>query len=266
MKTIFWKELKLTRKGLSAWVAIMLVTAAFGAMEYPMVSENIEIILQGIGAMPEIVIIMFGVPMDMPVDSPLWYYVTMYFWYALIAFTHAAFVGAIIIAKEERDKTAEYIFTKPYKRSTIITAKILVGVVNVFIMTLATWLFNVIALAPLIGGHSLMGVIAITTLGMFLTQLVFLAIGLFCSALFKKHRIALISAILVVLASYFIAVIIEYGGNIDYLNFLSPFRYFHAQAVINDGISLLYLLIAAVIASVSIYFTYTLYNKRDLLA
>ncbi|WP_209510066.1 hypothetical protein [Sedimentibacter acidaminivorans] len=62
-----------------------------------------------------------------------------------------------------------------------------------------------------------------------------------------------------------IGVIIEYVGNINYLNFLTPFRYFIGTDVVNKGISIIYVLIGALVTFVSIYLTYVLYNKRDLL-
>ena len=264
MRAIFWKDLKLTRKGLYAWLATMLLTASMGVAEYPMMSQNMDMLMPTFEMLPKIVRIMFGVE-GLTFQQPLDYYITMYFWYSLIIFTHAAYVGATIIAKEERDKTAEFLFAKPHKRSEIISAKIMVGVFHVLSMAFFVWLFTVVILLPLFDGESILGIISITMVGMFLTQLVFLGLGLLCTAFFRKYKTGLNAAMLIVLASFAIAVILEYLGNVDYLNFLSPFRYFTVRAVISEGISLLYILIAAVIMAVSIYLTYGFYNKRDLL-
>ena len=264
MKAIFWKELKLTRKGLYVWLAAMLLTAGMGAAEYPMMSQNMETIMPTFEMLPKIVRIMFGVE-GLTFQQSLDYYITMYFWYCLIVFTHAAYVGATIIAKEERDKTAEFLFVKPYKRSEIITAKILVGVFHVSAMAFLTWLFTIGIMLPLFEGESIFGIVSITIFGMFLTQLVFLGLGLFCTAFFRKYKTGVSVSMLIVLASFIIAIILEYLGSVDYLNFLSPFRYFTVRGVISEGISLLYVLIAAVLMSGSIYLTYGFYKKRDLL-
>lgn len=265
MRTIFWKDFKLTRKGLYVWLAAMLLTAGMGAAEYPMMSQHSGDILPSLEMLPKIVRIMFGVD-GLTFQQPLDYYITMYFWYCLVIFTHAAYVGATIIAKEERNKTAEFLFVKPYKRSEIITAKILVGLVHIAAMAFFSWLFTISILLPLMEGASILGIVSLTMFGMFLTQLVFLGLGLFCAAFFRKYKTGLSAALLIVLASFIIAVVLEYFGRVDYLNFLSPFRYFSIRSVISEGISLLYVLIAAVLTAGSIYLTYGLYKKKDLLS
>ena len=263
MKTIFWKDLKLTRKGLFIWMAVVILTAGMGIAEYPMMSQNFNAIMPSLEMLPKVVRIMFGVE-GLTFKQPIDYYITMYFWYCLIIFTHAAYVGATIIAKEERDKTSEFLFSKPHKRSEIITAKILVGVFHVLIMALLVWAFNVIFLLPLLSGESILGSVTVTMVGMFITQLVFLGLGLLCTAFFKKFRTGVSASMLIVLLSFIIAVILEYFGNVDYLNFLTPFRYFTVKEVISEGISIVYVLIAAVVSVVSVCLTYFLYNIKDL--
>ncbi len=262
MRTIFLKDIKLTRKSLFIWVIVMLLTAGFAALEYPMFIEEADMMGSTLEMMPKVVRILFGVE-GLTFQQNIDYYITMYFWYVLIIFTHAAYIGATIIAREERDKTSQFIFVKPYTRSEIVTSKILVGIFHLAIIALATWLFNVFILLPMMDGGSLTGIVTITTLGMFITQLVFFGLGLLCTAYFRKYKIGLNISMMIVLVSFIIAVILEYIG-VDYFNFISPFRYFHIQAVVNNGISLFYLLISAVLVTSSIKLTYYFYNKKDL--
>lgn len=264
MMMIFWKDLKLTRKGLYIWMAVMILTAGMGAAEYPMMSENINSIASSLQIMPKIVRIMFGVE-GLTFKESIDYYIAMYFWYCLIAFTHAAYVGATIIAKEERDKTSEFLFTKPNKRSEIVTAKVFVGVFHVLCMAIVTWLSTIFTLLPLFEGESIIGAVSITVSTMFMAQLVFFGLGLLCTSFFKKYKIGLSVSMLIVLGSFAIAVILEYFGIVDYLNILSPFRYFPVKEVISEGISLIYVFIAALIMAISIYLAYDFYDKKDLL-
>ncbi|WP_244854898.1 ABC transporter permease subunit [Lysinibacillus parviboronicapiens] len=48
----------------------------------------------------------------------------------------ATMLGATIIAKEERDKTAEFLFVKPVSRTRIICAKLSVAVVNIVMLNI----------------------------------------------------------------------------------------------------------------------------------
>lgn len=271
MNVIFLKELKLTRKGLIIWCVVMLITIGYGMAEYPMISGNSDTIMQSMNMLPRVVLVMFGMD-GLSLKTSLDYHLVMYYWVSLIAFTHAAIVGATMLSKDQRDKTSEYIYTKPYKRGNIITAKILVGLLNILVMTLVTWIGSVGTLIFIDGtvmakvnGASMLALITITMIGMFLTQLVFLAIGLLCSAFLKTHKAAIRSSFSFIFATYSVSVIIQYVGTIGYLNFLSPFQYFNVVSVVSDGISLIYVLVDLVVVGTSIYLTYDLYNKRDLL-
>jgi len=264
MGAIFLKELKLGRRSLLVWLIITLVTATFGALEYEMVSTNVELVEQGINAMPRIVRIMFGID-GVGLATALDYYLVMYFWYALIAYAHAVSVGASLLSKDERDKTAEYLYTKPYPRSAIINAKLMVGITNVAAMTLLIWLTSALILVPLTDGRGIMPQIAITTVGLFLTQLLFLTFGFLCSALVQNPRKAVSAGFNLLLGTYLAAVAIEYLDAVIYLSFLTPFHYFNALVVVEQGINPLFIMLSAVLAVLSLLFTQRLYKNRDLL-
>jgi ABC-2 type transport system permease protein len=144
MKAIVFKELKANRKGLSMWMFGMLFMVAIGAAEYGTVVENSESIMSMMDAMPRIVKVIFGMDI-LPVYTPLGYYVCMYLWYSMVAFAHAIVLGATIISKEERDRTAEFLYTMPYSRKTIISGKIIAAVINVLCMTIFTFYVEIYA-------------------------------------------------------------------------------------------------------------------------
>ena len=262
MKAIFLKELKRSRRNLILWCAVIGATALFGILEYPIMADYGDMIAPVLDAMPKLIQIIFGV-YGADLTTAMGYYVVMYFWFGLIVFTHAAYLGASIISKEQRDKTAEYIFTMPYKRDTIVTAKIMVAVVNVLVVAIVTGLISALVMAALgVGSGGLISVL-ISIIGMFVTQLVFVAVGFLCSADFIKYKFAALSSIAVLIVAYIVSFAIEYIGTADYLSFLSPLRYFDVQRVISNGISPLYLLVSAVVILLSLYFTLTLYRKKD---
>ena len=262
MMTIFMKELKRSRRSLILWCSVIGATALFGILEYPIMADYGNMIASVLDVMPKLIQIIFGV-YGADLTTSMGYYVVMYFWFGLIVFTHAAYLGASIISKEQRDKTAEYIFTKPYKRDTIVTAKIMVAVVNILVVAIVVGVISALAMAAL--GVGLGGLISvfISIIGMFVTQLVFVAVGLLCSAIFIKYNVATLSSIAVLIVAYIVSFAIEYIGTADYLSFLSPLRYFEVQRVISNGISPLYLFVSAVIISLSLYFTLALYREKD---
>lgn len=271
MNPIFWKELKFSRKNLLIWCAVMFLTISWGAAEYPMVTKNVEMVIQGLDMIPRVVSIMFGVE-GVLLNSPLDYHIVMYFWCALIAYAHAVFTGVTVIGKEERDKTGEFLFTKPFPRSTALTAKILVGLINIAAVNAVTWLGSIgtlyitsSSLSVQVDGYSMQAVIALSMLGMFLTQLVFLMIGILAAAFFRTYKSAVRFAMGYLLISYAAGVTIEYFRSVDYLNILSPFRYFPAQAVIQEGLSQFFLCTVLVISAVTLWGTFYFFNQKDIL-
>ena len=221
----------------------MLFMVAIGAAEYGTVVENAVSIIPMMDAMPRIVKVIFGMDI-LPIDTPLGYYVCMYLWYSMVAFAHAIVLGATIIAKEERDRTAEFIYTMPYSRKTIISGKIIATAINVLCMTIFTFLCIILTLVSQMNGESIMPEILTTMIGMFLHKCYALLLDCFFSSLFNYHRTAMSMAISFFALSFVLATVIEFVGNMEFLNFLTPFRYFFAPYVVTNGISSVYLLLS----------------------
>lgn len=263
MRAIVLRELKATRKSWFIWVLGMLLMVATGAAEYGTVVENAEALVPIMEAMPRIVRVIFGMDV-LPVHTPIGYYACMFLWYCIVAFAHALVLGATIIAKEERERTAEFLFTMPYSRSTIITGKLIAAVLNVLAMTLVTLALVLVSLVSQMSGVNILSPIIVTMLAMFLAQLLCLSLGLLFSAVFQSHRAALSAAIGFVALSYVLAVLIELAGNLNWLNVFTPFRYVFAPNVIEHGINPFYTLLSLALIAVFVIATYRLYDKRDL--
>lgn len=263
MKSIVLRELRASRKSWLIWALGMFLMVAIGAAEYETVVENSEALIPVLEMLPRIVRVIFGMDI-LPVHTPIGYYACMCLWYYLVAFAHAAVLGATVIAKEERDRTVEFLFTLPYSRRTIITGKLIAAVLNVVAMALITAVLVLLLLVFQMSGVNLLPEIVLTMFGMFLAQLLCLSLGLFFSAVFQHHKTALSAAIAFIAGSYALAIVIEYVGNLDLLNFLTPFRYVAAPDLIQNGISPLYTLLSLVLMCTFTLVTYKLYEKRDL--
>lgn len=263
MQAMVRKELKENRRSLLIWIGVMLGMIAIGAAEYSVVVEAGDAIKDLFESLPSVLAIGFGID-SIPVNTPIGYYVMMYLWYCIIAFTHAAVLGATIISKEERNRTAEFIFTKPFTRKDIITSKIIAAIVNIVIITLTALIGNLIMLVPQIEGGSILSEIATTLPSMFIVQILFLFIGLLFSAIFSSYGKALSFSALFVALSYFLMIIIKLIGTIDFLSVLTPFMYFTGTGLVENGISVFYILLAVVITVTAGYLTYSRYRGRDL--
>jgi len=263
MLSIIKKEFKLSSKSLFLWSLVLVLTATMGALEYPLVYENTDMVMSGINAIPRIVQIMFGVD-GLDFSTDLDYYISMYYYYTLITFLFAANQGYNIIKKEEKYKTSEFLFTKPVSRKTIILSKIIVGLTNVFILATVTALTSLLILLPLIDATDLSKTILVTTTGMFFAQIIFFSVGVLSAAISRKNMYGQILTYGFLLLSYTLSIVIQYFQRIDFLNFLTPFQYFPINEVSHSGLSIIYIVLSLGLSIALLLVAIKKYKTKDL--
>jgi ABC-2 type transport system permease protein len=98
-------------------------------------------------------------------------------------------------------------------------------------------------------------------------HLTFASIGLFLSVLLRRSKNFLPVSLGVVLFSYFLGIASTLSDKIDFLKYLSPFKYLDAIDIISQAAfqaDTLILMIA--INLLTIFLTYRIYNKKDFAA
>jgi ABC-2 type transport system permease protein len=262
MGTIIKKEIQRTRFGLMIWSIVVGILAIFAMMEYPVISQQLDILDKAMAAIPKIGQLIFGV-YNADLHSHIGYHIVMYYWIGLIVFTHAIYTGASIISKESRDKTAEYLFTKPFKRSAIVWAKIFAGFVNILIIGLAATVMSLMGMLIITDDPVVYMQVFLSGVGMFFTQCVLMSFGLLCSAIFKTYKSGTKGAVAVLIASYCLMFFVQYF-EIAAFNFLSPLTYFGVANVVANGLSVLYVTLSALVIIACLYLTQKFFNKKEI--
>lgn len=260
MNPVFRHEMRANRKPLIGWSAVMAFIIAIGAAEYPSVVGMGDQLNDILSVMPRIMRVIFGIDAQ-PITTPLGYYAALYPWYALVAAAHAAILGATIVAKEERDHTADFLFTKPITRLHLINAKLAAAFLNLLAITLVT---SALSLATTNPGGEITGPIVVSMFGMLLAQLGFFGIGFLVSSVIKNFRTALSVAILSVVLGYGLAVAIEYIGSIDFLGPLTPFRYMPAAQALAGSIEPIPVMIGLLVVLGTVAAASRRWKERDL--
>ncbi len=263
MGTMLKKELKRTRRGLIIWSLIVGLTAYLGILEYPILAPYTAMLEETLIMIPRLAQLVFGV-YNVNLGDTTGYYIVMYYWAGLVVFTHAIYTGASIIAKEQRDRTAEYLFTMPIKRSYIVWAKIVAGLVNISVVGIITLGMSLLAMIPISKDPVIYGQVLLSGIGMFLTQCVLMAMGLLCSAVGKTYKSGIMLSAAVLLASYSLMFFVQYI-DLPALNFLSPLTFFSVSEVVLKGISLFNVLVAALVIDICLMLTQKLYLKKEMI-
>lgn len=260
---IFFRELKANRKSLIIWCAVMIALVLGGMAKYTAYSSG-GASNQVINDLPQSVKALLGMG-SLDVTTMSGFFALLFLYIAVPAAIHAAILGSGILAKEERDKTVEFLIVKPVSRFTVITSKLSAALVNVVIFNIVTLAASIGMVASYNNGKDITGEIVVFFLSMFIIQLIFLSLGALISAFMKNPKGAGSIASGLVIGAYIVSEITSVNGQLNALNVLSPFKYFSYDRIIaGDGLDPVIVVLSVLLVAVFTAFTYFFYKKRDL--
>ncbi|MBC7231679.1 MAG: ABC transporter permease subunit [Chloroflexi bacterium] len=260
---IFVQELRANLKSLLIWGVIVVLFIALGSSKFSAYAGNPEM-LAILGSMPQALLDAFNMR-AFNLTTITGFFGVMFTYFALILSIAAAMWGSDIISKEERDKTAEFILTLPVTRSRLVTAKTLAALVNCIGLLFITWGASLVSAASYHPDSTFYHFLRLCMLALFIIQLTFLAIGIFLGCALKRYKLANSVAVSLLLGTYFLSIISSLDKDLEFLKYLSPFKYFDASVLLFEsridpfsvGLSLAIILLCMVGA----YLTYT---RKDL--
>lgn len=261
---IFLRELKSHRKSLIIWSICVFLMVVSGMAKYAAYSGGGQSINELVANMPKTMRAVLGFQ-TVDLSKAGGFFAMLYLYLLLMATIHAAMLGATIFAKEERDKTSEFLFVKPVSRNTIITAKLLAALVNIIVFNLVTLISSIVLVAQYNKGASVSGDIAVLMVGMFIIQLLFIVIGSAIAAVKRKPKTAASLATSILLLTYLLSIIVDMSDYADALKYFTPFKYFQAKDIMfGGGLQGGYVILSAVLIIILTLITYIFYKKRDL--
>lgn len=177
---------------------------------------------------------------------------------------YSGLLGSGIISKEEKDKTAEYLFTLPVSRRKVILSKLFVAILYSMLINLIIILGCYLAFMRFNPEDIFFTFLRNMSLGVFLTQMIFLSIGVALSSLLKQYKLSGTITISIMIATFMLNILIGFVEDLDFLKYFSPFNYYNSSNMLEGIFELSFLLItfSIVIAGISSLLIY--YPKRDL--
>ncbi len=261
---VFMREMKANRKALIIWSLGMILLIASSMGKYAGLSASGQSINELLAQMPQSLKAIMGMgTFDLTMATG--YYGVLFIYVAMMATIHATMLGANIISKEERDKTAEFLFLKPISRNKIITSKLLASVVNILIFNLVTFVSSILMVQKYSKGEAVIGDITRLMVGMLFLQLIFLFIGTAIAATSKHPKNAPPLATGILLFTFMLSIAIDLNNRIENLKYLTPFKYFDAKNLMYArGFEPIYVILSVIIIVVLFRVTYVFYENRDL--
>jgi ABC-2 type transport system permease protein len=260
---VFVRELKANLNSLLIWGIIVILFVMVAISKFSAYEGNPEMLAILNDMPPALLSAMNMRAFNLTTISG--FFGVMFTYFALILSIAAVMWGSDVISKEERDKTIEFSLTLPVTRSRLVTAKAVAVLVNCIGLLLITWGASVVSAARYQPDSEFYSFLGLCMLALFIMQLTFLAIGIFLGCAMKQYRRVSSVAVSLLLGTYFLSIISGLNRNLEFLKYLSPFKYFDAGVLLREArLDWAFVSLSLAIILASMVGAYITYARRDL--
>jgi len=265
-RNLFLKEMRKNAASLIIWMIVITLLITLTMSVYRTFMENQSKIVGMLSVIPKGALQFKGISNFNDLLSVLGFYAANNVIYMMVLGSIFSIVlSSNILLKEEYNKTAEYLLTRPLTRSNIFLSKLSVISVNIFLLNLVTSLAGFICMELVKTGPFSIEAFFVLSLYTLLLNLLFGAIGLFTSTLVKRAKPVTTFSIGLVLIFYFIFTISKITPGISKIGYLSPFRYANVDAINPSyAINLWNLTYFIGLSLLLTIISYRIYNRKDI--
>jgi len=258
------RELRANFKGLLIWCAAAVFMIGAGMSKFSGLTAGDMRLNELVAGMPKAVQMFIGGGL-FDLSKASGYYGMMYMYLLLMAAIYAVTLGAGTIAKEERDRTTEFLMVKPLSRQRIILEKLTAVLINTVIYDLCSLFVTIVVLSALDKDENMVSSIVTLTLGMLFVQLIFISLGSALASVYKDAKRATELSVSFLLGTYFIHIAMGMTDRLGFLRVLTPFDYFDtAKIVSGSSLSWEYVVLSILLVVLLTSITFIAYQKRDL--
>lgn len=259
---IFLFELKAYRKSISIWACSMTALAVLYIFIFKSLGNDIETFKVFLDNMPDVMKKVFNIYIE-SISTLVGFYSFVFSFIVLCGGIQAMNIGTSILSKEVREKTADFLMTKPVSRHRILTSKILAALATLVITNIIYLGLTIAAVAALVQDFNLKLFLMISVT-MFFVQLMFTTLGIIVSIIAGKIKSVIPISLSTVFGFYIIGSLGTFIGE-ERVRYLSPFRYFDTAYIIeNAAYEASFAIVGAIFVSTAIAGSYFVYMKKDI--
>jgi ABC-2 type transport system permease protein len=260
---IYFHELRAYRKSTFIWSVSLMVLVLFFMSMFPSISKDAEEFKKLLEGYPLAVRKALGLEMNY-FFSVIGFYSYSFLYISLLGAIQAMNLGISIVSKEVREKTADFLLTKPVTRTEILTAKLLAAITALLLTNIAFIIASSIVINHVALNDFNDKVFLLISFTLLYLQIIFLAIGIIISVLVRKIKSVLTVSLATVFTFFIIAMISSTSGD-DIQRYLSPFKYFDPGFIMkNSHYEVTFMLVGGFIVIMSIVVSYLVYNKKNI--
>ena len=174
----------------------------------------------------------------------------------------AALLGISALAKEEKERTAEFLLTHPVSRIHIITGKLTSVVLQILIMNIAIFTLAITSITA-IGEDIPWNEIGLLHLSYFLVQIELACICFGISAFMRHGSLGIGLGIATIM--YFLNIVANITENAEFLKYITPFGYAEGADLIADmSLDIGKIILGMAFAIIGIISAYIKYSRKDI--
>lgn len=258
--TLYSHELKRGRLSLLIWTAAIAFMMAVSIVIYPEMTSQMEAVNEAFADMGSFSAA-FGMD-QLNFGEFLGYFaVECGETLGLGGGMFAALLGIGMLAKEERDHTAEFLLTQPVSRTSVVTAKLLAILTELVILNVAV--FALSAACILLIGEEIEGTLVLLFLACFLLQVELAAVCFGISAFLRRGGLGV--GLGLTLGLYFLNIVANITEKVEFLKYFTPFAYTDGAEIVGKGsLNTAYLLIGLALTVLGIAASYLRYRNKDI--
>ncbi|MBT8378638.1 MAG: ABC transporter permease, partial [Ignavibacteria bacterium] len=244
----------------------VVLYTALSLLIYSSLKENILKATDFYDIMPEYFQVAFNFNINQW-DNVLGFYVTYFVYFVpIITGCYSIILGTRLLSKEEQNKTAEFLLSRPISRNQIISSKLFTFFVHILVINLLAFFTGLLG-SGIVSDWDLniKSLIILHTYGCMIC-LFFGLLGFFITVIMKRAKAITGIGIGIVLGTYFFDVMIRVFGEVQFLLYLTPFKYINLNAHSPDyGFDAWRLICFFCISGLLILLSYVFYRRKDIL-
>jgi ABC-2 type transport system permease protein len=212
---------------------------------------------------PRIVLAVFGM-VGLDITTLGGYYSILVYYVLICIAVYGMSLGINAVNRESIDKTHEFLYTKPRARRTILELKLFAACIYLVAFTVLSYLFTISAISTLNFENTINQPIILSTITVFLTGLLFCAIGSFIAAITTKIEKGALYGNLFFLTTFLTSVIYDMFEDGGILKLFAPFKYFNPNDILEGKLDIVFVLLCIVCSILLIFSSFLLFEKKDL--
>lgn len=231
---IFRRELKCNARGLVIWSLVLGGLVLMMMSVYPSFAEEAQTAEEMLKLFPEPLARVFGMDALNLGTYTGFYGVEVHLINTLVGSVYAALLAAGMLAKEENDRTAEFLLSKPVTRTAVTIQKLAAALANLLILNAVIAAVS-FACTGFADEEVEMKILAWYMLATFLLHVTVASVSFLLSAAMRRTRSTVSVALGIVFLSYALHIAAGLSGRFEFLRHVSLFSLTDAAAIAENG-------------------------------